>query len=452
MALMRELFFQLYAYVLLVEQTVLQREAQPSYEEVRSHIRDLLEQQEAEAKRQGLSEQDAHEARFAFMAWADEILSQLPGWEHQQQWSTHPLQLEYYQTRNAGEEFFERLEQLRGDQQYIREMYYLCLGLGFSGRYYRREDEQQRNRIRREQAPHLPQTVEDLPAVTRFIAQPYQVIPPPVEPIKPPLTALLLKAGLALLVLVPLVLFLVYMWTPDRTPPVETIVSPEPTVQEVVAAHRKPCTLVTIVQVQDAVVTLAGHVTSDVQRDELRQALLQLQGITTVNDERVRVLPWPLCEVVELLTPLHTQAQTQRLGLSLQLNKGREPTYFHHENLIVDIRTPQTFASYVYVDYYTADKSVGHLLPNAKELKNSFPPNSVVTVGRPDGPQPWVIYPPFGLELVTVIASPTPLFSPARLEPEPAKDYLQVLRQALEQASASGLGATLHFLTTQERP
>lgn len=523
----RELFFQLYAYVLVVEQTVLQGSVQPSAEDVRGRITSLLEQQEAEAKRQGMLDQDYHDARFAFIAWADEVLLGLSTWEYQRQWSTLPLQLEYYETRNAGEELFERLNRLRADQHDIREIYYLSLGLGFSGRYFLgMEDTLQLNRIRHEQVQHLPQTVEELPTLDKLTPQPYQISAPPPLPIKPPLTALLLKAGIALLVMVPLLVFVVYWFikpppaptvqlamsiqgngkgTVQSTPagidcgrkckhafPAKTVVqfqatpapgsvferwqgesdcldgkvtldtsvtcqaiftleSPVTKVHEVIASHQETCMVLNVIGIQGDVVTLGGYIGSLQHRDTIRQALLQIQGISTVNDGNVRVLQWPLCEVVELLTPLQTHAQAQQNGLALQLNKGETPTYFHGENLIADVQTPRTSTSYVYVDYYTADKYVGHLLPNTKERANTFAPSSMIQVGRLDGPQQWLILPPFGLELVTVIASSTPLFAPARLAPESAQDYLPALREALKRASSSGVVATYQFLTTQQR-
>ena len=195
-----------------------------------------------------------------------------------------------------------------------------------------------------------------------------------------------------------------------------------------------------------------GYVDSTQQRDKIRQALLQIQGVSTVRDDAVRILQWPLCEVVELLTPLQTRAQAEQTGLALRLNKGQNPTYFYGENLIVDVQTPRTFMSHVYVDYYAADKNVGHLLPNPKQRTNTFAPSSMVQVGRLGGPNEWEILPPFGLELVTVITSSTPLLLPERPLGESATTYLPALRGALKEAAASGVVATYHLLTTKQRP
>src|SRR5262249_24435029 len=130
------LFADLFAYVLLFEQTHLQGEFQPSYEQVRHDIAALIQQEKAAAKRQGMLDKDAEDACFAVVAWADETILKHTTWKSHNEWNRHPLQLEYYQTRNAVEEFFERLENLGAAQQAVREVYYLCLGLGFSGQYF----------------------------------------------------------------------------------------------------------------------------------------------------------------------------------------------------------------------------------------------------------------------------------------------------------------------------
>jgi type IV/VI secretion system ImpK/VasF family protein len=460
MANTQEVFSELFAYVLLFEQISLQGGFQPSYEQVRSDIKTLLEQQAAAARRQGILEQDYQSARFAVIAWADETILKYTTWEHHRQWSAFPLQLEYYQTRDAGEELFERLESLRADQQEIREIYYLCLGLGFSGRYFLgMEDELKLNQIRHEQARRLPLPVEEVPEINRLTSQPYEVPPSVGGPIKPPLTQHLLKAGLAVLVAVPLVLFVIYwFWLPPspEAPPIGGPTGPGPTLEALIRRwlddHREliACGKVSVdaVNAQTGIVSLGGRVVSEARRAEIRNGVQRIKGVTRVNDQPLQIIPRPFCEVVELLEPLQERAEGQRFGLAMRLNKTEaKPIYRRDENLVVTVQTPTAFESHVYVDYYTADAGVGHLFPNSQERKNVFRPGSAVVVGEG---MTWQIQPPFGLELVTVIASKTPLFLPPRLEPESetAEAYLNVLRPALK--SASEVVATFYFITTQD--
>ncbi len=54
--------------------------------------------------------------------------------------------------------------------------------------------------------------------------------------------------------------------------------------------------------------------------------------------------------------------------------------------------------------------------------------------------------------MVTVISSPEPLFTPARLMPETAEDYLASLRQALKAiAPGSEMAATYCFTVSADR-
>ncbi len=157
------LFADLFAYVLLFEQAHLQGEFQPSYEQVRQDIAGMLQREKATAKRQGILDKDVQDAGFAVVAWADETILKHTTWKSHQEWNRYPLQLEYYQTRNAGEEFFERLEKLGAAQQTVREVYYFCLGMGFSGQYFLGlEDELKLRQIRQAQAQHLTCPVESV--------------------------------------------------------------------------------------------------------------------------------------------------------------------------------------------------------------------------------------------------------------------------------------------------
>ncbi|KXU86900.1 hypothetical protein CR51_37235 [Caballeronia megalochromosomata] len=82
----------------------------------------------------GFPQADIDEALFAFNAWADELLL-TTRWEGAAQWQRHLLQRRYSNVSNAGVVFYERLAQLAPAQLAVREVFYLCLALGFGGRY-----------------------------------------------------------------------------------------------------------------------------------------------------------------------------------------------------------------------------------------------------------------------------------------------------------------------------
>jgi type IV/VI secretion system ImpK/VasF family protein len=449
----REVFSELIGYVLLFEQASQQGQFQPSYEQTRREIAALLEQEKAATKREGLSDREYQDASFAVIAWADETILKHSTWTHHADWNAFPLQLEYLQTRNAGEEFFDRLERLRPDQKAIRDVYYVCLGLGFSGRYFLGlEDELKLNQIRHEQAQQLSLPVEDIQEVGKLTPQPYDVRVATNGQITSPWTDLLLKAGLPLLILVPIVLALIY-WFWLAPPP--TPVPLAERVKQWLDSHPKvlQCARVSLIDEQAGVVTLGGRVASETQRADIRQGLQSIDKGIQVQDG-LQMIPWPFCEVLDLLEPLMNRNEKQGLGLTASLDKpGDSPLYYNNERFSIVLKAPTKFESYVYVDYYSTDETVGHLFPNTVETSNRLAPNSSYTVGRLNGPRPWSITPPFGRDLVTVIASKAQLFAEPRPESEPVRTYLKDLRQALARdRSTSDLAATFYFIQTQDRP
>ncbi len=131
-------FMELVAYVAYFLKTAAKK--QPPFEQVKADILRLLTKSE-ECVRKGLfSQEDYDQARFMICAWIDEAILG-SSWDHKNLWQREQLQRLYYNTTEAGEEVFERLNALGLHQREIRELYYLCLTLGFKGRFIRQGDE-----------------------------------------------------------------------------------------------------------------------------------------------------------------------------------------------------------------------------------------------------------------------------------------------------------------------
>ena len=125
-------FIRLIAYVALLVR--MDSASQPDYETVKRDIRRLIEQSET-CVRDGMANRTDYDmARFAVFAWIDEAIMNSQ-WEGRQKWQRELLQRQYYQTADAGEAFFDRLNQIGLHQQDIREVYYICLAMGFTGQY-----------------------------------------------------------------------------------------------------------------------------------------------------------------------------------------------------------------------------------------------------------------------------------------------------------------------------
>lgn len=77
-------------------------------------------------------------AKFAVVALIDEKISETD-WGARHKWSMQPMQKELFSTLNAGEVFFDKLDDLapQGDADTeIRIVYLYCLRMGFCGRYF----------------------------------------------------------------------------------------------------------------------------------------------------------------------------------------------------------------------------------------------------------------------------------------------------------------------------
>lgn len=105
----------------------------------RHHTREALKTAANQALSAGYPADDVKYATFATVAFLDESIlnSHNPIFGD---WVRQPLQAEMFGTQIAGEVFFQNLQQLLGRQDSpdladLLEVHYLCLLLGFGGRY-----------------------------------------------------------------------------------------------------------------------------------------------------------------------------------------------------------------------------------------------------------------------------------------------------------------------------
>src|SRR5262249_37362208 len=107
----------------------------PSSEELRQSVDAMLRQIEQAGASRGYKEIQLLNTKFALAAFVDESVL---GGPMKEGWEKYPLQLEYFHEALAGTKFFDRLESLlkRAETEVdVVEVYYLCLLLGFKGKY-----------------------------------------------------------------------------------------------------------------------------------------------------------------------------------------------------------------------------------------------------------------------------------------------------------------------------
>src|SRR5213082_776163 len=105
----------------------------------RHHTREAIKTAASQALAAGYPAEDVKHATFAVVAFLDESVlnSRNPIFAD---WARQPLQEELFGTHIAGEVFFQNLQQLLGksdsqDLADLLEVYYLCMLLGFRGKY-----------------------------------------------------------------------------------------------------------------------------------------------------------------------------------------------------------------------------------------------------------------------------------------------------------------------------
>lgn len=131
---------------------LIKQNQQVEFETVRLGVEKRLAEKASLYVEGGYQEEHYDQARFAVVAFIDESLLG-SGWSHSRQWSGDLLQKNYYSTANAGLEFFDRLASLNmidPAHRDVREVYYYCLSMGFTGRYFDTAQKQQLERIKQD--------------------------------------------------------------------------------------------------------------------------------------------------------------------------------------------------------------------------------------------------------------------------------------------------------------
>jgi type VI secretion system protein ImpK len=84
-----------------------------------------------------ITQPSIEETKYALIALMDETVLSVPG-ASRDYWISRPLQLDYFGDNLAGQEFFNKLQNLLlqpESKKDVLEVYYLCLSLGFEGKY-----------------------------------------------------------------------------------------------------------------------------------------------------------------------------------------------------------------------------------------------------------------------------------------------------------------------------
>lgn len=124
---------------------MLPREAgapQPSYQAFRGEVMRGLKRLETAAAEAGIERDDAQLAGYALCLFLDEQVAESE-WTSRSTWATEPLHLVIQEDAAGGINFFRKLEALGERQRDVREVFLVCLALGFRGKYAELDTTQQ---------------------------------------------------------------------------------------------------------------------------------------------------------------------------------------------------------------------------------------------------------------------------------------------------------------------
>ncbi|HEY0007054.1 MAG TPA: type IVB secretion system protein IcmH/DotU [Pyrinomonadaceae bacterium] len=105
--------------------------------DLRPKIAAMLKEMEERGDALRYRERQIQSVKFALAAFMDETVL-TADFPLRDEWEKSPLQLEYFGEHLAGVKFFERLEEMLKDKEpdgELIEVYYLCLLLGYKGKY-----------------------------------------------------------------------------------------------------------------------------------------------------------------------------------------------------------------------------------------------------------------------------------------------------------------------------
>jgi len=145
----------------------------PEFAALQGELAARLDSALADAANADYSGHAIENVNFAAGAFLDEIML-VSLWRGRNEWQKRSLQKQRFNTVNSGVEFYERLNALGREPEdlAVREVFFLCLALGFKGKYFRRDDQRRIEEIRtQELAQLLPgDTVRELGELTLFPA------------------------------------------------------------------------------------------------------------------------------------------------------------------------------------------------------------------------------------------------------------------------------------------
>jgi len=392
-----------------------------SHEAAQQQARRLLDAARACAMASRTPAAQVESAAFAMVAWIDEVLARHPGAAG----SAAPLQVQLFNSNNAHSEFFHHLSALTAADDEVREVYWHALAYGFKGQYYfENGDQGELGKLKELHAQQLGLRPLSLGSLVQdhITPQPYRTPDPPGPHGTQRRERALLRASGAFALLVPLLYLLWWLWPSGPT-------AAEPSLGQRIEQQLQTyaCADLAAAPGKDGKLRVSGFVSLPADLKRVEHDVAAMPGVKSPEfDLELRL--WPHCEVFAILKPYQLRNRDKDFGLDVEAPAARNGQLREGDSVNVQVAAPN-HDSYLWVDYYTVDGSVMHL--NAGQVATRLRAGEKLDLGR-DVPSSWLVGPPFGRVLITVLSSPTPFNETADRPPfELASAYLLRLREAL---------------------
>jgi type VI secretion system protein ImpK len=198
---------------------VLPREAggiEPGYQQFRQEVLNALQRIESEAQQHGVEREDASKAVYALSLFMDEQVAESE-WTGKMQWMNEPLSIVKLQDPQGGINFFSILDSLGERQKALKEVFLVCLALGFRGKYAELDLTQQSARIA-EVRQKVVRSIHPAPLESRKLLFPEAYAEAvPLEDEAPPPPRWWVAASLAT-VAVCLLIYVLLFWSAGNAP------------------------------------------------------------------------------------------------------------------------------------------------------------------------------------------------------------------------------------------
>jgi len=231
----------------------------------------------------------------------------------------------------------------------------------------------------------------------------------------------------------------------------QTATAPKPSLGEVATLlDTMPCSVLQA-SMNGPSVLVRGYVAGAKVMKRIEDGLGKVTGITEVKNE-IQDLPRIYCQTLELYAPYWKTNRDAGFGTAIATPKA-DNEFQEGERLVVDIGTP-TYQSWLYVDYFAQDGSVVHMMPSPGEVFNQGDARDSFQLGEAGDIGLWEVAPPFGTEMVVVLATSAPVFEGAREELEQGNDYRAALLKRLKALESQSHKAkiSVDFVVIKTKP